>query len=89
MPACSMIPTLMPMGRPSGSLLNHIPSLQLCICDWSRFRRAVENSLTFSLLGGVLNSLLKRPNQHSFAICDKARFRLACLNNEKIINYDL
>ena len=79
-PACSKIPTLMPMGRPSGSLFNQTPSLQLSICDRTRFRPAVASSLTFSLWGGVPISLLKRPNQHSFAICDKAQFWLACSN---------
>ena len=73
----------MPMGRRSGSLFNHTPSLQLSICDWTRFMPAVANSLTFSLLIGVRNSLLKLPNQHRFVMCDKARFRLACSNLKK------
>ena len=53
---------------------------------------AVASSLTFSLWIGVRNSLLKRPNQHRFAMCDRARFRLACsiINKKKDpINYDL
>ena len=48
MPACSKTSTLMPMGRPSGSLLNHTPSLQFGICDRTRFRLAVANSLPLS-----------------------------------------
>ena len=83
MPACSKILTLMSMGRRSGSLFNHTPSLQLSICDWTRFMTAVASSLTFSLWIGVRNSLLKRPNQHRFVMCDKARFRLACSNIKK------
>ena len=31
MPACSKIPTLTPMGQPSGSLFNQTSSLQLSI----------------------------------------------------------
>ena len=83
MPACSKILTLMPMGRRSafsGSLFNHTQSLQLSICDWTRFMPAVASSVTFSLWIGVRNSLLKQPNQHRFVMCDKARFRLACSN---------
>ena len=41
--ACSKVP----MGWPSGSLLNHTPSLQLSICDRMRFRPAVASSLFF------------------------------------------
>ena len=77
------ISTLMPMGQPSGSLFNSTPSFQLSICDQTRFRPAVASSLTFSLWGGVRNSLPKRPIQHSFAICNKARFWLACSNIKK------
>ena len=86
MPACSKIPTFMPMGRPSGKLFNHTSSLQLSLCDRTRFRPAVASSIW----GGVRNSLLKRPNQHSFAICDNAGFLIACSNIKKPhINYDM
>ena len=85
MPACSKIPTLMPMGRPSGSLFHHTSSLQMSICDLTMFRPDLTNSLTFSFCGEAfrIGLLLKRPNQHSFAICDKARFRLVCSNIKK------
>ena len=36
------------MGRPSGSLLNHAPSLQLSICDRTKFRPAMASSQFFS-----------------------------------------
>ena len=87
-PACSKFPTLMPMGRRSGSLFNHTYSSQFSICDRTRFRPAVASSLTYSLWVDVWNSLLKRPNQRSFAICNKERFGPACSNN-KIKHYKL
>ena len=83
-PACSKIPTLMPIGRRSGSLFNHTYSSQLSICNRTRFRPAVASSLTFSLWVDVRNSLLKRPNQRSFAICNQERFGPACSNIKKI-----
>ena len=43
----------------------------------------VASSLTFSLWVDVRNSLLKRPNQRSFAICNKERFGPACSNTKK------
>ena len=50
----------------------------------------VASSLTFSLWVDVRNSLLKRPNQRSFAICNKERFGPACSNTKKnTIHYDL
>ena len=58
------------------------------ICDRTRFRPAVASSLTFPLWVDVWNSLLKRPNQHSFAICNKERFGPACSNIKNTINYD-
>ena len=51
MHACSKIPTLMPMGRPSGSLFNHTPSSQWGICDWTRFRPAVASSCEATIRG--------------------------------------
>ena len=88
-PARSKIPTLVPMGRRSGSLFNHTYSSQFSICDRTRFRPAVASSLTFSLWVDVRNSLLKRPNQHSFAICNKERFTSACSNIKKKKHYKL
>ena len=81
----------MPMGRRSGSLFNHTYSSQFSICDRTRLRPAVASSLTFSLWVDVRNSLLKRPNQRSFAICNKERFGPACSNIKKknTVNYDL
>ena len=92
-PACSKIPTVMPMGRRSGSLFNHTYSSQFSICDQTRFKPAVASSLSFSLWVDVRNSLLKRPNQRSFAIYNKERFGPACSNikktKKKTHNYDL
>ena len=53
---------------------------QFSICDRTRFSPAVASSLTFSLWVDVRNSLLKRPNQHSFAICNKERLGPAFSN---------
>ena len=78
MPACSKIPNLMPMGRPSGSLFHHTSSLQMSICDRTMFRQIPKHFPSGEVFR--IGLLLKRPNQHSFSICDKARFRLVCSN---------
>ena len=86
--ACLKIPTLMPLGGLLEACLS-----QFSICDGTRFRPAEASSLTFSPWVDVRTSLLKRPNQHSFASCNKERFGPACSNiffkKTYTINYDL
>ena len=59
-PACSKIPTLTPMGQPSGSLFNHTSSLQLSICDSTRFRPVFGIACLNDQINTVLLTVIRR-----------------------------